>query len=140
MVNIFYEDIEILDLDPEFFVSWFSKVCDLENGRLDEINLIFCSDEYLLKINIEYLNHNFYTDIITFDNSIDGAAGDLFISIDRVRDNASAHNVGFENETHRVALHGLLHILGYNDKSQIEKATMTTKENIYLDLIVPRET
>ena len=140
MVNIFYEDTEILDLEPEFFVLWLRKVCAKEDKTLEEINLVFCSDEYLLKMNIEYLDHDYYTDIITFDNSIEGIGGDLFISIDRVKENAQSNNVDFKDELNRVVVHGLLHLLGYNDKSKNDKIIMTSKEDEYLNLIVSRET
>lgn len=140
MVNIFFEETEILDLDPEFFASWLTKVCVIEKNSLEEISLVFCSDEYLLKMNVEYLDHDYYTDIITFDNSNNGVAGDFFISIDRVTDNAKQHKVKFREELNRVVVHGLLHLLGYNDKSEVDKTIMTSKEDEYLNLIVSRET
>ena len=141
MVNIFFEDIEILDLDPEFFVSWLSNVCLEEGKELEEVNLIFCSDDYLLKMNNDFLEHDYYTDIITFDYCVDNQImGDLFISKDRVEENAITNSVTFLNELYRVCVHGVLHLCGYKDKSPTESTLMREKENFYLDKIVPRET
>lgn len=141
MVNLFFEDVEILGLDPEFFISWLSDCCDTEGKSLEEVNLIFCSDEYLLQKNIEFLQHDYYTDIITFDYCQDDLImGDLFISKDRVIDNAQTNGVSFENELNRVIVHGVLHLCGYKDKSVDEEKLMRSKEDFYLDRIVPRET
>ena len=141
MVNLFFEDVEILGLDPEFFISWLSDCCDTECKSLEEVNLIFCSDEYLLQKNIEFLQHDYYTDIITFDYCQgDLIIGDLFISKDRVIDNAQTNGVSFENELNRVIVHGVLHLCGYKDKSVDEEKLMRSKEDFYLDRIVPRET
>lgn len=139
MVELHYEDIEILDLDPEFFVLWLTKVCKLEGLSLGEINLIFCSDEYLLKMNQDHLDHDYYTDIITFDYvSEDVVSGDLFISVDRVRENGEKEGVAFLNELYRVIVHGVLHLCGYKDKSEEEARIMRGKENQML--VVSRET
>ena len=141
MVNLFFEDVEILGLDPDFFISWLSDCCDTEGKSLEEVNLIFCSDEYLLHKNIEFLQHDYYTDIITFDYCQgDLIIGDLFISKDRVIDNAQTNGVSFENELNRVIVHGVLHLCGYKDKSVDEEKLMRSKEDFYLDRIVPRET
>ena len=141
MVNIFFEDIEILDLDPEFFVSWLSKVCDSEAKELGEVNLVFCSDDYLLDMNKKHLDHDYYTDIITFDYTEgDVVSGDLFVSVDRVNDNAKQLNVSRETELNRVVVHGVLHLIGYGDKSEKEALLMRSKEDASLSLIVPRET
>lgn len=140
MVNFFFEDINRLDLDQEFFISWLGEVCNNEQRELDELSLIFCSDEYLLKINKKYLKHDYYTDIITFNYSITGIKGDLFISTERVMENAEKQGVGFLNELYRVVAHGTLHLLGYTDKTAAEKEEMTQKENEALSLIVSRET
>lgn len=140
MVNIFYEETEILDLDPEFFIWWLSEVCSLHQNTLGEICLIFCSDEYLLNINRDHLNHDYYTDIITFDYSNTEVSGDLFISVDRVRENAELINEDFERELNRVVVHGVLHLLGFKDKSEAESQTMRNNENAALELIVSRET
>lgn len=139
MIDIHYEDIEILDLNPEFFVSWLSDVCQLENNELGDLNLIFCSDEYLLDMNKTHLNHDYYTDIITFDYTDEVVSGDLFISYDRVVENANDNNVTVNNELNRVVVHGTLHLLGYGDKSEEEAVIMRELEDKYLG-IVPRET
>lgn len=140
MLNIFYEDTEILDLSPEFFVSWLNKVCEMHNDSLGDLNLIFCSDDYLLEINREHLNHDYYTDIITFNYNDGDISGDLFVSIDRVRENAQTIGVPFDNELHRVVAHGVLHLLGFNDKSEEECLEMRIQEGVALELIVSRET
>lgn len=139
MVNIFFEDIEILDLDPEFFVSWLSGVCKSHDSELGEINLIFCSDEYLLNMNQEHLDHDYYTDIITFNYNTESINGDLFISVDRVKDNAQLEQTDWLNELNRVVVHGVLHLIGFNDKTDDEQVEMTKQENIALEY-VSRET
>jgi len=141
MLNVFFEDVVIPDLDSEFFVSWLSATCFEEGKQLEEVNLIFCSDEYLLKMNIEFLQHDYYTDIISFDYCQDNLIiGDLFISKDRVFENANDNNVLFSTELQRVIVHGVLHLCGYNDKLDDEVLLMRLKENYYLDKIVSRET
>ena len=136
MLDINYEDVDDLSLNDIDLTNWISKVCVTENYNLGDISLIFCSDEYLLDMNRTHLDHDYYTDIITFDytdNQI--VSGDLFISIDRVRDNANDFNVSFEHELHRVIIHGVLHLCGYKDKSDDEEKLMRTKENNALSLI-----
>ncbi len=136
MLDINYEDVDDLSLSDIDLTNWISKVCITENYNLGDISLIFCSDEYLLDINRTHLDHDYYTDIITFDytdNQI--VSGDLFISIDRVRDNATDFNVSFEHELYRVIIHGVLHLCGYKDKSDDEEKLMRTKENNALSLI-----
>ncbi|MFN5442696.1 MAG: rRNA maturation RNase YbeY [Crocinitomicaceae bacterium] len=136
MLDINYEDVDDLSLNDIDLTNWISKVCVDENYNLGDISLIFCSDEYLLDMNRTHLDHDYYTDIITFDytdNQI--VSGDLFISIDRVRDNASDFNVSFDHELHRVIIHGVLHLCGYKDKSDDEEKLMRTKENNALSLI-----
>lgn len=116
-----------------FIFSLFSK----EGRVLNEMNIIFCSDDYLLEINRQHLQHNFYTDIITFDlsESKSGAiTAELYISIDRVKDNASLLNTKFALELHRVIFHGALHLCGYSDKSKKDIAIMRAKEDEYLSL------
>lgn len=132
-VELFYEDVEIPGLDPEFFVSWFQKVAFEEGKELGDITLVFCSDDYLLAINKQHLDHDYYTDIITFDYSEwPVVSGDLFVSSDRVADNAQGLNVEFSEELYRVAVHGLLHLCGYKDKSEKEELVMREKEDYYL--------
>ncbi|NQU88032.1 MAG: rRNA maturation RNase YbeY [Mariniphaga sp.] len=99
-----------------------------------EITVVFCSDEYLLQLNKEFLDHDYFTDIITFDycdNNI--ISGDIFVSIDRIHYNAKKYNVGFNIELHRVLFHGVLHLIGYNDKTSGEKKEMRSKEDYYLN-------
>ena len=141
MVNFFSEDIDSPNLDEDGLISWLSLVCKSEALILNEINIIFCSDDYLLKMNIEHLSHDYYTDIITFDYCYDNEVlGDLFISLERVLDNAKTNNVLFINELCRVMVHGVLHLCGYKDKTLEESSLMRSKENHYLSLYVPRET
>ncbi len=136
MLDINYEDVDDLSLSDIDLTNWISKVCITENYNLGDISLIFCSDEYLLDMNRTHLDHDYYTDIITFDytdNQI--VSGDLFISLDRIRDNATDFNVSFEHELHRVIIHGVLHLCGFKDKSDDEEKLMRIKENIALSLI-----
>lgn len=115
--------------------KWFNTVCESESRVAQEINIIFCSDEELLRINQESLNHDYFTDIITFDYCIDNQVfGDLFISVDRVKDNAETLKVSFVDELHRVMVHGLLHLCGYADDTPELKAQMRQKEDFYLSL------
>jgi probable rRNA maturation factor len=99
------------------------------------VSYIFCSDIYLLQVNQQFLNHNYFTDIITFDNSAgDGLiVGDVFISVDRIRENAAKYKVSVTDELHRVIIHGALHLVGYTDKTPADKEKMTLKEDFYLN-------
>jgi probable rRNA maturation factor len=129
MINFNYETDFILD-NEEAFASWLSNVIVSEDKKEGEINYIFCDDEYLHKINLEYLNHDTLTDIISFDYSMGNELnGDIFVSIERVKDNASDFEVSFENELKRVLVHGLLHYCGYKDKSVEDEALMRSKED-----------
>jgi rRNA maturation RNase YbeY len=106
----------------------------LESFELGDVTLIFCTDEELLAINKEHLAHDYYTDIITFNYNTDSLlSGDLFISVDRVTDNAQLLGVSMEEELHRVCYHGVLHLVGYNDKTDDEIKVMRAKENFYLN-------
>jgi probable rRNA maturation factor len=136
MVSVFYEDTKILDKTPEFFDLWFGKICHTEGKLLGDVSVVFCSDTYLLELNKRHLQHDFFTDIITFDYSEgDRVAGDLFVSVDRVYENADAYNVSRETELNRVSVHGILHLLGYKDKTPQEVAVMREKENEALALL-----
>ncbi|MDG1035852.1 MAG: rRNA maturation RNase YbeY [Crocinitomicaceae bacterium] len=136
MVNVFYEDTKTLDKTPEFFDLWFGKICHTEGKLLGDVSVVFCSDTYLLELNKRHLQHDFFTDIITFDYSEgDRVAGDLFVSVDRVYENADAYNVSRETELNRVSVHGILHLLGYKDKTPQEVAVMREKENEALALL-----
>lgn len=142
MVEIHYQNIEeIPGLSSEFLVSWFTEVCTLEGKELAEVNMIFMSDDDLLEMNRQHLDHDYYTDIITFDYCEDDLIiGDLFISIDRIKDNASEFNFSFNHELKRVCVHGVLHLCGYGDKSEEDEMLMRSKEDQMLGLDVSRGT
>ncbi|WP_046755287.1 rRNA maturation RNase YbeY [Kordia jejudonensis] len=109
---------------------WISQVIDSEDKREGDINYIFCDDAYLHKLNVEFLNHDTLTDIISFDNSVGNELhGDIFISVERVTDNATDFKVSFEEELRRVMVHGVLHYCGYKDKTEADQDVMTLKEN-----------
>lgn len=111
-------------------VKWISDVISSEGFHVGEINYIFCNDSYLNKINQEFLNHDTFTDIISFDYTLGKeVGGDIFISIERVLENAEKFNEVFENELYRVMIHGILHFMGYKDKTKKEKTLMRTKED-----------
>ena len=120
----------------------FIKSLVLSEGLVSgDIAIVFCSDEYLLKINQDFLNHDYYTDIITFDYCENGIVnGDLLISLDRVLENSTKENTSFLEELHRVVFHGVLHLCGFKDKSKKDIEMMRFKESHYLNLYVPRET
>ncbi len=135
MVRYFCENIKFEYKDRRFNNSWLKLTAESEICRLGDINIIFCSDPYILDINIKYLGHDYYTDIITFDYSEKPVvSGDLFISIDSVRENAIFYGSDFQEELHRVIVHGLLHLIGYDDHSEEDIAQMRAKENYYLDI------
>lgn len=129
MIDFNYEvDFELSDIN--YYSDWLSRVVVSESKMEGDLNYIFCDDEYLLGINQQYLNHDTYTDIITFDYCDgDTISGDIFISVGRVKDNAQEYSVSFEEELHRVMVHGLLHLLGYKDKSDQDARLMREKEN-----------
>ncbi len=116
--------------------EWLKKSIQIEGKVTGEINFVFCDDDYLVKINYKYLKHNTLTDIITFPNSNSSSviSGDIYISIDRVNENAIGLNIKFETELARVLIHGVLHLVGYNDHSNEEKRQMRSKEDYYLNL------
>jgi len=129
----FEKEVDISDTDG--IGKWITELISNESYRLDTINYIFCSDEDLLKRNIEFLNHDTFTDIISFDYTIGKLiAGDIFISVDRVAENAKEFNVPFLEELHRVMAHGVLHYCGYKDKTTEDKLEMRRKEDYYLSL------
>tara|TARA_R110002096_G_scaffold108704_1_gene237933 strand:+ start:76 stop:489 length:414 start_codon:yes stop_codon:yes gene_type:complete len=116
--------------------NWIEKVVSDKDFELGEVNYIFCDDEYLLKLNVEFLQHDTLTDIISFDNSLGKLInGDIFISIERVQENAKEYNVTFEEELHRVMIHGILHYMGLKDKSADEKMLMRKEENKALSVL-----
>lgn len=138
MINFHVEDTDFKLQQKLKLKNWLKSVLEAEGFVLGDINYVFCSDEYLLKINVEYLDHDYLTDIITFDNSEDEELieGDIFISIDRVVDNAKTFQVSTEHELRRVLVHGVLHLCGYLDKTDEEEKLMREKENHYLKLFL----
>lgn len=132
-INFYFEDVEEFQLDLPKTSNWITKTIKNEQKEAGEISYIFCSDAYLLEINRQYLNHDYYTDIITFDYVENGLiSGDIFISVDRVKENAIKYEVGFLNELNRIMVHGVLHLAGYKDKAKADKELMTSKEDFYL--------
>jgi probable rRNA maturation factor len=119
----------------KLIINWLDSLIKKERAKRGDISYIFCTDKYLLNMNKAYLNHDFYTDVITFDYSEHKLiSGDIFISIDRVKDNAKQFNVSFQNELLRVIVHGVLHLCGYNDKTKAQEKQMRAKEDYYLSL------
>ncbi len=142
-INFFNHELSFTLKNKTKVRQWLTSVAKKEGAEIVELNYIFCSDDYLLELNKKHLNHNTLTDIITFDNSASrspslfqgggqGVVGDIFISIERITENAEKFNVSREHELHRVMVHGLLHLLGYKDKKPADKAQMTGKEDFYL--------
>ncbi len=134
-INFHSEDLELSLENEEQSCSWIKSAIQEEGHQLGNLNFIFCSDAYLHKINVEYLNHDTFTDVITFPYSETHVEGDVFISIERIRENAKSFEVSFEQELHRVIIHGVLHLMGLSDKTSEEKKLMTEKENTYLRLL-----
>ena len=136
VIRFFEEDINYKLKNKTQVRQWIKETIRVEGYQLKELNYIFCSDTCLLNINKQYLNHDTYTDIVTFDNSetTGSITGDIFISIDRIRENSSRFNVSEATELHRVIIHGVLHLLGYKDKNPADKKNMTLKEDFYLNL------
>ncbi len=132
MLTFHTEDIDFELENAEKIEQWILQTIDEESGTLSFINYIFCSDTYLHRINVEYLNHDTFTDIITFPYSDETIESDIFISIDRIRENAKTFNVPFERELHRVMIHGVLHLLGYADKTAEEQQAMRAREDFWL--------
>lgn len=135
-INFFSEEVKFALPQKLRRKTWLKKIAESENFKIGELNYVFCSDEYLYQINVTYLDHHTYTDIITFDNSEDEKTieGDVFISIDRVRENASQHQQDETTELSRVISHGLLHLIGYKDKSAEQVKAMRSKEEFAIRL------
>ena len=132
-IELFYEDIQPFKLQKRHVTKYIKVLLKNECKNLGDISIIFCSDQYLLDINIEYLQHNYFTDIVTF-NYVEGVkiSGDLFISFDRIKENSAEFNTSLKKELFRVIFHGVLHLVGYNDKTTTEKEMMREKEDLYL--------
>ena len=134
MIQFFFENIDEIPISTAT-ISWLEDVIKTENKKLGEINYILCDDEYLLKVNQDFLDHDYYTDIITFDY-VKGKtiSGDIFVSLPRISDNAKTLVRDFNSEFHRVLAHGILHLMGYKDKTEEEITVMRQKEDFYLNV------
>lgn len=134
MVQFFTADVSYAVRDKEKIRNWLNLVASREKGTIEELNIILCSDGFLYRMNVEHLGHHTLTDIITFDYSTSRKCltGEMYISIDRVRDNAKELKNSIKDELHRVMVHGLLHLCGYADKKKSESALMRLKEDGYL--------
>lgn len=135
MISYFTEDTDFLFKGKLLNNRWLKMVAESEIKRVGDISIIFCSDNYILDVNLKYLQHDYFTDIITFDYC-EGPklSGDLFISVDSVRENAIYYGAEFEDELNRVIVHGLLHLIGYDDHTAEEQKVMRSKEDYYLGL------
>ena len=141
MTTFHFEDVKPFDLDSKKYNQKISYIVDNEGFIEKEITVVLCSDPYLLKMNKQHLNHDYFTDIITFSYNTDNQiSGDLFISLDRLKDNAAIFDVSVNEELERVIYHGVLHLCGYKDKTDKEVSVMREKEKYYLECDVSRET
>lgn len=130
MINYREADIKCRVLGKRKVSAWVKSVVSNKGHELGEINIVSCSDKYLLEINVQFLDHDYYTDIITFNNTEGNTiSGDLLISFDRVKDNAKQEGVSFQEELRRVIIHGVLHLLGFGDKTDAEAFEMRAQEN-----------
>ena len=130
-ISFHVEEIDFVFEETDKTILWLNRIAEQESKGIVSLDYVFCSDEYLHKINVEYLNHDTYTDIITFDlgePTDDAISGEIYISIDRVKENAQIHGSQYEDELLRVVAHGLLHLIGYPDKSEQEALVMRGKE------------
>lgn len=136
MIHFHTEDSVFVLKNKALLKKWIIETIESKKRKAGEINFIFCSDAYLLSINQQYLKHDTYTDIITFDYTKEEKekplSGDIFISVERVKENAETFSKTVENELHRVIIHGILHLAGYKDKTKADKEEMTKQENLYL--------
>ena len=135
MIQYFYEDTDFVFRGKTLNSKWLRLVAESEIKRIGSISVIFCSDNYILDVNQKYLQHDYFTDIITFDYCEgDRLSGDLFISVDSVRENSLEYGTEFKDELNRVIVHGLLHLIGYDDHTEEETVLMRKKEDYYLSL------
>ena len=136
-IQFYNEDISSFKFDHKQSERYLIELVKEEGKTIGVLSIIFCSDKYLLKMNQEHLNHDYYTDVITFDYCEEGiVSGDIFISIDRIKDNAKKYEVEFLNELYRVIFHGVLHLAGYKDKTEKDQREMRGKENFYLNKLL----
>jgi rRNA maturation RNase YbeY len=143
MIQFFIDDADISGVPEEILIPVMKKICNDHDRHIEYINVILMNDEKLLEINRDFLQHDYYTDIITFNYSDEpkqNIEGELYISVDRVQENASNLGLNFEDELSRVVIHGILHLCGYQDKDKSEQKTMQVAENKYINKIVPRGT
>jgi len=135
MIDFNFEDVEFDLPDKNTLTDWIKLAVESEGKTLGDITYVFCSDEYLWNMNKQYLNHDYYTDIITFDYVKNGViSGDLFISYDRIKDNAEKFNVSHETELLRVMIHGVMHLVGYDDMTDEDETKIHEREDYYLNL------
>ena len=135
MISYYFQDVDFKFREKRKTNEWLRLTAESEIFRIGDISIIFCSDPYILDINQKYLGHDYFTDIITFDYCEgDRLSGDLFISVDSVRENALEYGTEFNDELNRVIVHGLLHLIGYDDHTEEDIAMMRKKENYYLSL------
>lgn len=135
MISYYFQDTDFKFRDRRKTNEWLKLAAESEIRRIGNISIIFCSDNYVLDINQKYLQHDYFTDIITFDYCEgDRLSGDLFISVDSVRENSVEFGTEFKDELNRVIIHGLLHLVGYDDHTEKDIKIMRSKENYYLSL------
>ena len=135
MISYYFEDTDFVFKGKTLNNRWLKLAAESEIRRIGQISIIFCSDNYILDVNQKYLQHDYFTDIITFDYCEgDKISGDLFISVDTVRDNAVEYGTEFVDELNRVMVHGVLHLIGYDDHEEEDIKEMRAKENYYLSL------
>ena len=135
MIEFITEDISAISFNSKSIINWIENIVNQEDKIVGDLCFILCSDKYLLNINQQYLQHDYFTDIITFDYSDKNIiSGDIFISVDRVTENSENLNIPFQKEFLRIVIHGILHLLGYDDKSEFDKNLMTSKEDACLKL------
>ena len=136
LIDFHFEEVDFDFSQAHQIIQWITNTINREGKSISRIQFIFCTDEYLHEINLKYLNHDTLTDIITFPYLENPIESDIFISIERVKENAKTFGTTFEKELHRIIIHGVLHMIGYGDKTPEEKSLMSKKENEYLDYLV----
>jgi probable rRNA maturation factor len=141
-IHFYFDNVGVTLKDRKKLKNFVTRIVAMEKRNLSALNYVFCNDKTLLEINRKYLDHNFYTDVLTFDLSFSPKEilADIYISLDRVRENAKDLKIPLKEELPRVMFHGLLHLCGYNDKTKVQKKVMREKENLYVDLYFERFT
>ena len=136
MISVNYHEVEDIDLDEIEMHKWLGDVVQRFGKSLEYLEVTFCTDDFLLGMNRQYLNHDYYTDILSFDlsDNSESIKGELYISLERVRENADKENISWIDEVHRVIVHGVLHFCGFEDADEVKKSSMTQEENIALAL------